>query len=109
SVEIRNRADQLTYSVEKAMADLGGKVDGQKRSEIEDRIRALRTKLEQNASAEELKRGMDELSKSAQDVVSKAYEQSQGAQGAQRPGGAAKGGDEPDDGGEYIDAEYDKK
>ncbi|MCX6091335.1 MAG: molecular chaperone DnaK, partial [Candidatus Bipolaricaulota bacterium] len=46
SVEIRNRADQLTYSVEKAMADLGGKVDGQKRSEIEDRIRALRTKLE---------------------------------------------------------------
>ncbi len=56
---------------------------------------------------------MDELSKSAQDVVSKAYEQSQGAQGAQRPGGAeggaAKGGDEPDDGGEYIDAEYDKK
>jgi molecular chaperone DnaK len=113
SVEVRNRADQLTYSVEKAMADLGGKVDGGKRSEIEDRIRALRTKLEQNASAEELKRGMDELSKSAQEVVSKAYEQSQGAQGAQRPGGAeggaAKGGDEPDDGGEYIDAEYDKK
>ena len=113
SVEVRNRADQLTYSVEKAMADLGSKVDGAKRSEIEDRIRALRAKLEQNASAEELKRGMDELSKSAQDVVSKAYEQSQGAQGAQRPGGseggAAKGGDEPDDGGEYIDAEYDKK
>jgi molecular chaperone DnaK len=110
SVEIRNRADQLTYSVEKAMADLGSKVDGAKRSEIEDRIRALRTKLEQNAPAEELKRGMDELSKSAQDVVSKAYEQSQGAQGpGGSEGGTAKGGDEPDDGGEYIDAEYDKK
>ncbi len=110
SVEIRNRADQLTYSVEKAMADLGSKVDGQKRSEIEDRIRALRTKLEQNAPTEELKRGMDELSKSAQDVVSKAYEQTQGAQRPGAPeGGAAKGGDEPDDGGEYIDAEYDKK
>ncbi len=110
SVEIRNRADQLTYSVEKAMADLGTKVDGTKRSEIEDRIRALRAKLEQNASTEELKRGMDELSKSAQDVVSKAYEQSQGAQRPGAPeGGAGKGGGEPDDGGEYIDAEYDKK
>ncbi len=109
-VEVRNRADQLTYSVEKAMADLGDKVDGQKRAEIEDRIRALRTKLEQNASADELKRGMDELSKSAQDVVAKAYEASHGAQ----PGGATDGGptqqgpERPDDG-EYIDAEYDKK
>ncbi len=110
AAEIRNRADQLTYSVEKAMADLGDKVDGQKRAEIEDRIRALRTKLEQNASADELKRGMDELSKSAQDVVAKAYEASHGAQ----PGGATDGGptqqgpERPDDG-EYIDAEYDKK
>ncbi len=109
-VEVRNRADQLTYSVEKAMADLGDKVDGQKRAEIEDRIRALRTKLEQNASADELKRGMDELSKSAQDVVAKAYEASHGAP----PGGATDGGptqqgpERPDDG-EYIDAEYDKK
>ncbi len=108
--EIRNRADQLTYSVEKAMADLGAKVDGKKRSEIEDRVRALRAKLEENASTDELKHAMDELSKSAQDVVSKAYGE---AQGAAQPGGPAGereagGGDEPDDGG-YIDAEYDKK
>jgi molecular chaperone DnaK len=105
--EIRNRGDQLTYSVEKAMADLGSKVDGKKRSEIEDRIRTLRSKLEQNASTDELKRAMDELSKSAQDVVAKAYE----TQGAPQSGGPApsQGGKEgPDDGG-YIDAEYDKK
>jgi len=111
--EIRNRADQLTYSVEKAMSDLGGKVDSAKRSEIEDRIRALRSKLEQNASTDELKRAMDDLSKSAQDIVAKAYS----AEGAPASGGPAGSGpehgsntgkDEPDDGG-YIDAEYDKK
>ena len=108
--EVRNRADQLTYSAEKAMSDLGGKVDGAKRSEIEDRIRALRAKLDQNASTEELKRGMDDLSKSAQDVVSKAYEQTQGPQPSSDSGGASRGnGSVPEDGGDYIDAEYDKK
>jgi molecular chaperone DnaK len=110
-VEIRNHSDQLTYSVEKAMADLGDKVDGKKRSEIEDRIRALRAKLDQNAPAEELKRAMDDLSKSAQDVVSKAYEQSQGAgQSSGEPAGKAqRDGDAPGGDGDYIDAEYDKK
>jgi molecular chaperone DnaK len=108
--EVRNRADQLTYSVEKAMSDLGGKVDGGKRSEIEERVRALRTKLDANAPTEELKRGMDDLSKSAQDVVSKAYEQAQGAQPSGDSGGASQGnGSVPEDGGDYIDAEYDKK
>ena len=76
--EIRNRSDQLIYSAEKAMADLGDKVETRKRSEIDDRIRTLRTKLDQEASTEELKRAMEDLSKSAQDVVSKAYEQAQG-------------------------------
>jgi len=32
--EVRNRADQLIYAVEKALADLGEKVDSAKRSEI---------------------------------------------------------------------------
>ncbi len=108
--EIRNRADQLTYSIEKAMSDLGSKVDGKKRSEIEEHIRTLRSKLEQNASTDELKRAMDELSKSAQDVVAKAYEtQGAASSGGPEPGGqGGTGKDEPDDGG-YIDAEYDKK
>jgi hypothetical protein len=92
------------------MSDLGGKVDGEKRSEIEDRVRGLRAKLDQNAPTEELKRGMDDLSKSAQDVVSKAYEQAQGAQPSGDSGGTPQGdGSVPEDGGDYIDAEYDKK
>ncbi|MCX6098502.1 MAG: molecular chaperone DnaK [Candidatus Bipolaricaulota bacterium] len=108
--EVRNRSDQLTYSVEKAMSDLGGKVDGDKRAEIEERIRTLRAKLDQNAPTEELKRSMDDLSKSAQDVVSKAYEHAQGAQPSGDSGGTSQGDRSvPEDGGDYIDAEYDKK
>ncbi len=107
--EIRNRADQLTYSVEKSMADLGAKVDGAKRSEIEDRIRALRAKLSENAPTEDVKRAMDDLAKVAQDVVTKAYgEGPAGGPGAPGAGASPGGGEKPDDG-DYIDAEYDKK
>ncbi|MEW5826974.1 MAG: molecular chaperone DnaK [Candidatus Bipolaricaulota bacterium] len=107
-IETRNRADQLVYSVEKALADLGEKVDGAKRSEIEDRIRTLRDKLNQNASGDELQRAMDELSKSANDIFAKAYEASPGkaAEGPAAPG-ADSNAKEKDEG-DYIDAEYDK-
>ncbi|MGD9676111.1 MAG: molecular chaperone DnaK [Candidatus Bipolaricaulia bacterium] len=107
---LRNQADQLTYSVEKALADLGTKVDGGKRAEIEDRIRTLRQKLSQDASQDEVRRAMDELSKSAQDVIAKAYQE----QGAPSGAGSSTGGpsgpsaSSDKDDGEYIDAEYDK-
>ncbi|MCX6093740.1 MAG: molecular chaperone DnaK [Candidatus Bipolaricaulota bacterium] len=106
---LRNQADQLTYSVEKALADLGQKVDGTKRAEIEERIRTLRQKLSQEASHDDVRRAMDELSKSAQDVITKAYQE--GQQGT--PSGAGTSSGEPTassdkDDGDYIDAEYDK-
>ncbi len=106
---LRNQADQLTYSVEKALADLGQKVDGTKRAEIEERIRTLRQKLSQEASHDDVRRAMDELSKSAQDVIAKAYQE--GQQGTPSGAGAANGepsasSDKND--GDYIDAEYDK-
>jgi molecular chaperone DnaK len=109
-VELRNRADQLVYSVEKALADLGAKVDGAKRSEIEDRMRVLREKLGKDATSDELKRAMDDLSKSASEVVAKAYEASHGAPAGSPDSTATNGGtaDGGKDEGEYIDAEYDK-
>ncbi len=106
--EIRNRADQLTYSVEKSMADLGAKVDGAKRSEIEDRIRVLRAKLSESAPTEDVKRAMDDLAKAAQDVVAKAYGEGPAGGSGPTDAGAPQGGEKPDEG-DYIDAEYDKK
>jgi len=80
-----------------------------KRAEIEERIRTLRQKLSQEASHDDVRRAMDELSKSAQDVIAKAYQE--GQQGTPSGAGAANGepsasSDKND--GDYIDAEYDK-
>jgi molecular chaperone DnaK len=108
--DVRNQADQIIYSVEKALSDLGEKVDGAKRSEIEDQIRRLREKLDANADVAELRQAVEELSKASQEVAQEAYQQAQAA------GAGPEGADqttttteEDADEGDYIDAEYDEK
>ena len=106
-VEARNQADQLLYSVEKALSDLGEKVDGAIRSDIEDRIRRLREKLDANADIAEIRRETEELAKVSQDVAAKAYKQTEAAGGEGAPNGAEPDSDAENDG-EYIDVEYDE-
>jgi len=108
--EVRNQADQLIYAAEKAMSDLGEKVDAAKRSEIEDQIRHLREKLEQEASVEELKRAIDALSKASQEIAQQAYQQNQEAGEESQDAPTAESATEADaEDGEYIDAEYDEE
>ena len=106
-VEARNQADQLIYSAEKALSELGEKVDSGKRSDIEDRIRRLREKLDKNAEVAEIRRETEELAKVSQEIAAEAYKEAQEAAGGAEPSGGEAGSDEDD--GEYIDAEYDEK
>ncbi len=108
-VETRNQADQLAYAVEKSLSDLGEKVPQEKRGEIEDQIRRLREKLSQNASIDEIKAAMDELSKSSQELAEQAYKQASASGEAPGSSSASDASDEggSDDG--YVDAEYEDK
>jgi molecular chaperone DnaK len=108
-VEARNQADQLIYSSEKALSDLGEKVDAATRSDIEDRIRRLREKLDGDADIAEIRRETEELGKASQDIATEAYKQAEGAAGDTASGGEADSPDEDEDEGEYIDAEYDEQ
>jgi len=109
-IEVRNQADQLIYAVEKAMSDLGEKVDSAKRSEIEDQIRQLRDKLSQDANLEDLKQAVDALSKTSQEIGQQAYQEAQQEGGASDADATASSADsESEDEGEYIDAEYDEQ
>jgi len=110
-IEVRNQGDQMIYAVEKAMSDLGEKVDSAKRSEIEDQVRQLRDKLSQDANLEDLKTAIEALSKASQEVAQQAYQETQPEAGPQggAPSSSADAEAEPEDDGEYIDAEYDEK
>lgn len=107
-IEARNQADQLIYATEKAMSDLGEKVDSAKRSEIEDQIRQLRDKLSQDAGLEDLKQAIEALSKASHEIAQQAYQEVQQAGGAS-DATTPSADSEPEDDGEYIDAEYDEK
>jgi len=105
-IEVRNQADQLVYSVEKTLLDLGEKVTQDKRGEIEDHLRRLKEKLSQNANMEEIRQAMESLSKSSQQLAEESYKQA--ASQKEEPSDASKG-DDDEGNGDYIDAEYDDK
>ncbi len=107
-VEVRNQADQLVYSVGKALSDLGEKVTQEQRGEIEDQLRRLKEKLAQNADTGEIKTAMEELGKSSQKLAEEAYKQAS-AEEAASSSDTAENAEEGEDDSGYIDAEYEEK
>ncbi len=105
AVEVRNQADQLVYSAEKTLKDLGDKVD---QAEI-DKTNAAKDKVKkalESDNLDEIKAATEELSQVVQQLSVKLYEQAAqqaqaaGGAGAQDAQGAAKGKDN------VVDADY---
>lgn len=106
-IDVRNQADQLVYSVEKTLNELGEKVPQRERGEIEDHLRKLKDKITKNASVDDLRRTMEELSRMAQKLGEEAYKQAASKEATS----SAESAKDSDDGDadEYIDAEYEEK
>lgn len=68
-VEVRNLADGICHTAEKALRDAGDKVSADVRNEIEDKVKGIREVL-QTATVEELKSKTEELSQSMQKIGS---------------------------------------
>jgi molecular chaperone DnaK len=79
SVETRNRADQLAYQAEKALADAGDKVPAELRTDIEAKVKAVRDAIASN-DLDAMKRAHDDLAASIQKIGEAVYAQSQQAQ-----------------------------
>ncbi len=107
-VEVRNQADQLVYSVEKSLSDLGDKVSSEERGNIEEQIRRLKDKLSEDAGVDDLRKGIEELSKVSQELAEKVYKQAEESGETQTAGGGAEPEDDSE-AGEYVDAEYEEE
>jgi molecular chaperone DnaK len=100
-VEARNKADNMAFSAEKTLEDLGDKVPADVKEKVQAKVQAVRDVLEQeDASVEELNRVTDELSKEIQQIGAAAYQQQPGAgpmpgAGAAGPAGAGPAGAGP--------------
>ena len=92
AVDTKNQAESMIFQTEKSLEELGDKVSEEEKAPILEKRDALKKLLESNASVEELKNGMEELSKAFYAISEKLYQQAQAAQGA----AGSNGGVNPD-------------
>src|SRR6266568_618284 len=116
AIEIKNNADNLAYQCEKQLKDLGDKISGDKKKQVEDAIAAVREAINKN-DTEAMKRTYDDLQNKFQEVSAELYKQASAGTGAQagpQPGpeaqprrGAEQGAGAPRGGnGDVVDAEF---
>jgi molecular chaperone DnaK len=103
AVETRNRADQLCYSVEKALVDLKDKLPADKIADVEGKVRSLRDAIDAQ-NEDKIRVSMEALEKAMQEIATAAY-QAAGAPPGAAPGAGAGPSTGPKDDG-VIDAEF---
>ena len=111
AIDARNEADSMVFQTEKALEEVGDKIDANDKTAVEADLAALKAVVDATANGEisdsqldELKSGKEKLMNSAQKLFAKVYEQAQGAAGnAGQAGPDMNGGSAADD---VVDADY---
>ena len=113
AIDARNDADSMVFQTEKALEEVGDKIDANDKAEVEADLNALKEAINRapvdqmtDAQVEDIKSGKEKLMNSAQKLFAKVYEQAQqaGAAGAGPYMGGAAGGSRPDD--DVVDADF---
>ena len=109
TVEIRNRADSTVYQAEKAIKDLGDKVDKAKADEVQAAADKVKEALK-GTDTDAIKKATEELEKPLYEMSAAAYQQAGGPEAA-AGAGAAPGAGATDSGAKseddnVVDAEY---
>jgi len=88
-IDMRNMADTLIYTTEKAMRDFGSKLKEKDKKEIEEKIEALK-KMKDSDNLEEIKKASEELSQAIQKVGTELYKTQQPAASQDKQAGPPK-------------------
>mgnify|MGYP001622973978 FL=1 len=73
-VNVKNDADAMIFSTEKAIKDLGDKVDSKDKSEAEEKIKELKDAMEKN-DVDDIKKKTESLNEVAMRLATKVYEE----------------------------------
>ena len=114
AVDTRNEADAMVFQTEKALKDVGDKLDANDKAAVEADMQALKDVLAKStpentseSDVAEIKAAKEKLMESAQKLFTKMYEQTgAGAAGGPNPG--AEAGPAPDgfQGDDVVDGDY---
>ena len=91
AIDTRNDADSFVFQTEKALSEVGDKIDASQKATVEDDIKAVKDILERtkdqsdisDSDLDALKAAKEKLMNDAQALFTKMYENMQGAQGGQ--------------------------
>ena len=118
AIDTRNEADSFVFQTEKALTEVGDKIDASEKASVEADLQAVKDILEQTKDQEmsdsqidELKAAKEKLTNSAQALFTKMYENMQQAQGGpdmSGMGGAAGAdtGAQSDAADDVVDGDY---
>ncbi len=81
-IEARNHADNMIYTAEKTLKDMGDKAKPEDKAAVEEKVKALKAILE-TGSREDLEKATGELSEAVQKVGAAAYASAGSAPGQQ--------------------------
>ena len=102
AIEARNDADSMVFQTEKALEEVGDKIDANDKSNVEADLTHLKELIEKtnpevmsDGEVEDIKAAKEKLMTSAQALFAKVYEQSQGAAGTGPDMSGAAGSGEP--------------
>jgi len=123
AIDTRNDADSFVFQTEKALSEVGDKIDASQKATVEDDIKAVKDILERtkdqtdmsDSDLDALKAAKEKLMNDAQTLFTKMYENMQGAQGGaagpdmsgftgQADAGAANAGSAPQD--DVVDGDF---
>ena len=116
-IDARNDADAIIFQTEKALSEVGDKLDATDKGAVEADIQALKDILAKStpetmtdAQVEEIKAGKEKLMESAQKLFTKMYEQAGAAAGAagSQAGPTPEAGPAPEgfNGDDVVDGDY---
>lgn len=115
-IEVKNQADQLIYQTEKSLTELEGKISEDDKSKISSALADLKEKVKSD-NVEQIKAGIETLTKAAHSMAEAMYKNAGGAAGGPQGGpGGQPGAEEPQqeppkdkkkkDGDGAVDADY---
>src|SRR5512136_1324282 len=105
-VDVRNQADNLAYQVEKSLRDLGGKVDGATRGDLEAKINDVRDAIKSD-DVNRMRRTMEALQQASMKLGETMYaKQANGNGGAGPAGGGESTGQAGPSGEDVVEGEF---
>ena len=105
--EAKNEAEQMIFTTEKAIKDLGDKVDKKEKEEAEKLVKELKEKVEKD-DIDEIKKATEKLSEKAMQLGAKVYEEAN-KKAAEESAKNEKKDKKKGDDAEVVDAEFEEK